>query len=38
MAQYEQGDSYTDLLSKEKLTLLLSAEADLSENTLYRVG
>ncbi|EPX3187286.1 TonB-dependent siderophore receptor [Acinetobacter baumannii] len=38
VAQYEQGDSYTDLLSKEKLTLLLSAEADLSENTLLSGG
>ncbi|MFI7919302.1 TonB-dependent siderophore receptor, partial [Acinetobacter baumannii] len=38
VAQYEQGDSYTDLLSKEKLSLLLSAEADLSENTLLSGG
>ena len=38
VAQYEQGDSFTDLLSKERLTLLLTGEADLSDSTLLTAG
>ncbi|WP_404230049.1 ferric-rhodotorulic acid/ferric-coprogen receptor FhuE [Acinetobacter venetianus] len=38
VAQYEQGDSFTDLLSKERLTLLLTGEADLTESTLLSAG
>lgn len=38
VAQYEKGNSYTDLVKKEKLSVLLSAEADLSENTLLSGG
>lgn len=28
VAKYEEGDSFTNLLSKERLTLLLTGEAD----------
>lgn len=38
VAQYEQGDSYTDLLSKQRLTLLLTGEADLTDSTLLSAG
>lgn len=38
VAKYEEGDSFTDLLSKERLTLLLTGEADLTDSTLLSVG
>lgn len=38
VAQYEQGDSFTDLLSKERLTVMLTAEADLTDSTLVSTG
>jgi len=38
VAQYEQGDSFTDLLSKERLTLMLTGEADLTDSTLLSAG
>lgn len=38
VAQYEQGDSFTDLLSKQRLTLLLTGEADITDSTLLSVG
>lgn len=38
VAQYEQGDSFTDLLSKERLTVMLTAEADLADSTLLSTG
>ncbi|QER40608.1 TonB-dependent siderophore receptor [Acinetobacter suaedae] len=38
VAKYEEGDSFTNLLSKERLTLLLTGEADLTNSTLLSVG
>ncbi|ENU31763.1 hypothetical protein F991_00532 [Acinetobacter sp. CIP-A165] len=38
VAKYEEGDSFTDLLSKERLSLLLTGEADLTDSTLLSVG
>ncbi|MGA6134981.1 ferric-rhodotorulic acid/ferric-coprogen receptor FhuE [Acinetobacter dispersus] len=38
VAQYEQGDSYIDLLNKQALTTLITGEADLTENTLLSAG
>lgn len=36
--EYEQGDSWADLLQKQTLTLLLAGEADLTDRTVLSTG
>ncbi|WHP07435.1 MULTISPECIES: TonB-dependent siderophore receptor [Acinetobacter] len=38
VAQYEQGDSYIDLLKKQALTTLVTGETDIAENTVLSAG